>query len=674
MNLCNANAQYKRSISVLAKPKQDGLWLRWAPVDPIFWKLGNKNGYTIERITLKADGEMEPDSKIILTPSPVKPATAIEFEMIGQRSDEAATLAEILYGEDANQIINGNNFEAVLSHHNALENSYGIAMLMCDLSMDAANAGGLFYKDVSAKHGSRYVYRISIPGTPASANFQPGVIVVSIAAEKPLLKIDNLEAEFGDLTVTLRWPTLLHKGVYSAYHIQRSEDGKRFHNISDFPYIHMSENTSSEEAFFVDSLVSNQKKYFYRIHGISPFAETGPFSNVVSGEGKDNLFGLLVIREAKPTENKTVRIQWKFPKEMENQIEGFVVSKASNPDGPFTDVATRKVISKEQREFIDKITFNNTYYVLRAIDKNRKEVLRSFPYLVQVADDTPPATPLNITGRIDKNGMVNLNWQANSDLDLLGYRVFRNNSLHEEPVEVTKDILVKNSFMDTINIQVLNKKLYYFLIAVDRNYNTSDYSKPFELSRPDIIAPAAVVIKKTEMAGDSLKLQWINSVSPDVERYELSRIEHDEKLNRVIKTWRPSALSEAFTDTRLVPGKRYAYVFTVFDSTGNKTETRSREFLFEPGFRISVTGITSEIDRTDKKITLQWKNNEEATRCHIFRKMNDGHYMLYKTLEGNTEIFVDKNIHISNTYCYKIQPQYGNGVKAILSKEIKVLF
>src|SRR5690606_31603610 len=86
MNLCSADAQYKSSISVLAKSKQDGLWLRWAPVDPIFWKLGNKNGYTIERITLKADGEMEPDSKIILTPSPARPASATEFEIIGERS------------------------------------------------------------------------------------------------------------------------------------------------------------------------------------------------------------------------------------------------------------------------------------------------------------------------------------------------------------------------------------------------------------------------------------------------------------------------------------------------------------------------------------------------------------------------------------------------------------
>src|SRR5690606_35606048 len=105
-----------------------------------------------------------------------------------------------------------------------------------------------------------------------------------------------------------------------------------------------------------------------------------------------------------------------------------------------------------------------------------------------------------------------------------------------------------------------------------------------------------------------------------------------------------------------------------------KSETRSKEILFEPGFRISVTGIVSEINRTDKKITLQWKNNERATRAHIYRKVNDGSYTLYQTLEGNVETFIDQNIHISNTYSYKIQPQYTKGVKAILSKEIKVMF
>jgi hypothetical protein len=239
-------------------------------------------------------------------------------------------------------------------------------------------------------------------------------------------------------------------------------------------------------------------------------------------------------------------------------------------------------------------------------------------------------------------------------------------------VEVTKFILSKPVFIDTVNIKVLNKKIYYSIVAVDKNYNPSEYTAPILLMRPDIIAPAAPVLTRTEVVKDTIALAWINSASDDIAKYEMTKIEKDEKLSRVMLSWYPSAPLTTYKDLSITPGKTYQYRITAYDSAGNKSETKSREVYFEPGFRKAVTGIKDSVDRQNKKIILRWKNSEPATKCIIYRKVNDGPTKILITLEGNIESFTDTMISANNTYIYKIQPIYTKVVRAMISEEVKI--
>jgi hypothetical protein len=665
--------QQKNSVAILSRSKPDGIWLRWAPTSATYWKLGNKYGYTIERFTLTPTGDMEPNSKVTLTTDPLRPYTPAAFLPLSEQSDEVATLEELLYGEGSTTTYSVNDLSSILNKNNELENSYGIAMLMCDLSITAAKAGGLFFKDSSVEKSKRYVYRIKIAYTPPTGSIEPSVIITSYEDEKNLAEIKDLKVEFRDKTSTLSWSTLLHKGIYTAYYLERSTDGKNFKKLTDLPYVHMSEKLESETAFYVDSLEANQKKYFYRINGISPFAEQGPYSNTVSGEGKENLFGSVVLREGKVINDRQVSLNWEFPKELENQISGFMVSSAGNPDGPYNDLQ-KKALPKNIREFVDATQFNNTYYLIKAIDKNGEEITRSFPYLVQIEDNTPPAIPVGLNGTIEKNGLVTLSWDNNTDLDLLGYRLFRNNSNQEEPVEITQDILAEPTFKDTINVRVLDKKIYYSVIAVDKNYNTSGYSQTISLVRPDILPPTAPVFTKIELVKDSVLIEWLNSVSNDIESYELIRIEKESATRRTIKTWRPTQPVDKYSDRSLTPGHTFSYKIIVYDSAKNRSETVSKEIVYEPGFRKSVTNIKSSVDRITKTIALQWNNNEPGIKCIIYKKINDNPFSIYQTINGNIESFTDKAININNTYSYKIQIIYAKGAKSLASPEIKIIY
>ena len=44
------------NLRIIAKHKGSEVLLRWAPLNPVWWKLGNKYGYTLQRTTLNKDG------------------------------------------------------------------------------------------------------------------------------------------------------------------------------------------------------------------------------------------------------------------------------------------------------------------------------------------------------------------------------------------------------------------------------------------------------------------------------------------------------------------------------------------------------------------------------------------------------------------------------------------
>ena len=428
------------------------------------------------------------------------------------------------------------------------------------------------------------------------------------------------------------------------------------------------------------------------------------YSNIVKGEGKDNLSGLLIIREGKVMEssvkespaevpkkakrssrqpkNETpapgiagskVTIQWEFPVETENQITGFMVSRSNSAGGPYDDV-TKTALPKEARSYTDQTSLNNTYYQLRAVDKLGNEVSRSYPFLVQVEDNTPPVIPSGLTGSMDKSGIASLSWLPNTDPDIMGYRLFKSNSLKEEPVEITRAILTDLVYTDSVNIKVLNKDVYYHVIAVDKNYNASDYSKPLKLLRPDIIPPAAPIFTRSEVKKDSVILEWKNSISDDVAKYEFIKMEDRGTTLRLVSTWTQTSLRKAYTDIALTPGEEFQYKVIVYDSAGNSSEAVTRRILFESGYRKAAEELKATVNRDEKFITLQWKSEPSSVKCIVYKKINDERFLTYKTIEGAVNTFRDKGVNINNMYTYKIQLVYPNGIKSMVSKEISVTY
>ncbi len=658
-------------IKLLAKSKGSSVVLRWAPTDAALWQSGNRYGYKLERFTLNADGSVvEPagQGKALATQA-IRPISQREFDDLARTEERAAVVQEMIYGTFLGGAPAGP--AGILTRKQEAENRFGFALLLCDFSPQIAIAAGLQWTDKTVAMGARYIYRLSLAGAPAGMQVEPAVVVVDVREEKPLPSPDQLKVRFEDRKATLSWPVFLHKGIYTAYVVERSTDGKNYRPLSDLPYVFFSESRDPEYAHYVDSLPANDQTYSYRIKGLTPFGETSPASAVVSGAGKELWAGLAVIEGAKVLANKQVTVSWQFPEQYNAQINGYYLSRADRPDGPYKDIHA-KPIPAAQRSFTDAPPSPNNYYRLRVIDKRGAERAVSFPYLVQLEDNTPPAAPAGVTGKISPKGVATLSWPANGEADLLGYRVFKANRADEEFVEVTGVILPQPAFTDSVNLHTLTRQVCYKVVAVDRNYNPSDYSAPVELERPDLVPPAAAQFRRIEQRGDTLRIEWDNSPSEDIRWYELYRQEKATSAAIRIREWFPEDALTVYVDTRAYPGVVYRYLIKVHDKAGNVTGSLSREVDFETGVRPPVTDWTVAVDRDQKRIVINWQyTGLEATRCLIYRSRAGEPLRLYKTVAGNPGQFVDKDLVVNNGYVYKIKLDGKAGVQTRLSEAIK---
>lgn len=658
------------AIQVISHAKSDSVLLRWAPTDLTAWQLGNKYGYSIERFQLTADGTLQSSVPVKLHAC-VKPFSKEKLTQLAATHEEAALIQELIYSEE--EPLKETGPASILQKHDDLNNRFGMALLACDLMPGIAQAAGLFFSDTTAQAGARYIYKIALARITPNLKIEPGVIVVDVQPAKPLQPFNDLTATFKDKTVTLSWPLMLHKGVYSAYSIERyDEQEEQFKSISGLPYIPMHESSVHEQAHFVDSLVNNAQTYQYRVRGITPFGETGPPSNIVTGTGKDDLSGSIIIRQAIPEKDKII-IRWEFPMAFENVIGGFIVRKSETADGPYQDVTTKK-LSPATREFSEAAPVSSRYYQIKAVDANDQELSHSYPYFVHVEDNTPPAVPVGLTGKIDSTGLITFSWKNNTDADLLGYRLFAADDARQEFVEVTREIVLDTTFTDRVNINVLNKDVFFKIVAVDRNYNTSEYSSYVKLVKPDKIKPIAPVFSSITLTKEGVVLSWISSSSNDVARHVLLRKEKGKNDAAQLLAWFAQERTATFTDKTVSPGKKYQYTLQAYDSADNFSAVTSGDIYSGIAIHEAVTDLVATIDRAKKIITLRWKYDKPFIKVNIYRRKGNEPFSMYESISYTPREFMDKQVVVNNVYSYKIQLVLDTGARTELSKELKVSF
>ncbi|GGX29396.1 hypothetical protein GCM10007384_33280 [Aquimarina muelleri] len=648
------------SIKVLSRNNGTYVNLRWAPNTASAWLKLNKSGYEIERITIKKNRKLMPPSyekKILAT---IKPKPLEEWETIADKNDYALMIAQLLYGKSTITTAT-NPIANILALKKDIDQKYGYVVLAADMNFEAATMAGLGYTDTDVEQNTVYLYRIK--SLVPKSEIETGLKLVDLEKKDRLPAPIDLIALPEDKKITLAWDGEIFKSIFTAYHIEKSEDSIHFKRTGgDIPFINFNqEGSSNKQMIYNDSIVENYKPYYYRVVGVSAFGEKSPPSKIISAIGIKKLTATPKIVSHIVESPDAVILNWEFDKEAEKQIKEYTIDWAPKDEGPYTRIKTAIPVQNRSTK-IKKVEASN-YYKINAIGKSHQKTT-SLRHFVQPVDSIPPNPPIGLIGTIDSLGIVQLSWQANIEKDIQGYIVYKANLDNEAVIPATTELITGHTFTDTVEIKSLNSKVYYQLVALDKRYNISDRSEKIELTKPDIIPPIPPIFKDYKVTDKGVSLYWINSSSHDVAVHQLYR----KNLSKEKNTWQQLFMTDTitqYTDNTVVSGVQYKYAIFAEDNAKLQSEP-STPLTITARMSHSTTkvikGFNAIADREIKNITVSWrKMPDQVTEILVYRSKNEDQPMLWRQIPPSINKLVDTRINPDNTYTYTLKTIFGKG-------------
>jgi uncharacterized protein len=668
-----SQADTQPHIHVKAGIKQNEVRLRWAVDQANAWQKANTSGFTLKRYTLVRDGKTltVPEEKNL---GQFFPAKQKEWEIIVDKNDYAAIVAQSLFG-DSFEVELGNQkqgeLESILNKSQELEQRFAYALMAADLDFDVATLAGWGYIDKTVIPNERYVY---IVNTNQEVLIEKGEALAIIEDKDPELpKPLDFIGIFQDKSVLLSWEYLQLRDVYTSYFIERSNDGKSFSALSDLPVMNMNSQAQKESnnMVFVDSLQVANQPYSYRIRGKTIFGDYGPYSSIVSGEGRKKLEVTPRIKSARVGDDDKITLEWDFPKENEVDIQSFeLLYSPTDKENEYK--VTKNKLSSDKRSVIVKSESSSNYYKIRAVGKNNDH-RESFSVLVQPEDNTPPAIPIQLKAKIDSTGIAHIEWKPNTEADLEGYHIFRGNQKGEELMRITTQPIKEAVFNDSVQLANLNSKVYYYVTAVDFRKNQSEPSEIIEVDKPDIIPPQNPTFSKYEIKDGVITLDWYKSVSEDVTLHQLYRIDIDEPNAFAKKIYETKELTPTFSfqDKELQSDKRYIYFLKAIDKSNLISKESQRITLRNVDLRPKkvISNLTGTANQKEGRIDLIWKNQvNDITEIVIYRQKEGEKSSLLTTLNGQQNYLEDKNVTVGTKYTYLIKAMLSNNQPSTTEK------
>lgn len=675
LSVVTANGQegLPAKVHIIARAEENAILLRIAPGSPALWELGNKYGYVIERFTVTRDKQyLGSRERQVLTSQPLKPLPMAQWETMSLNNPFAEIAVEAIYGETFE--LSTDFSQDVMQMYNKakeLESRFSFAVFAADISPEVSQASGLYLKDTDVRKNEKYLYRVysTVPQTLIKSD--TGFVYTSLADFSPLPEIREVKAQFFDHLAMISWSTRYAQSFYSAYWIERSEDGKTFSRTSELPFVNTYPDDKPDPgvSFKLDSLGENNKTYFYRVIGISPFGITGPPSEVVKGEGVEALGASAAIRKIVDS-NGQADLVWEFPKEKESAIKGFEIERSSMPDRNFKTVSG--MLPSVTRTFHDSKPEGTNYYRVKTLGKNGAKSI-SFPVLFQLEDSIPPLQPTGLVGFIDTTGLVTLRWNNNREPDLSGYRVFRSNFQNSEFSQITSDPVDSAVFKEKIPLQNLSRAIYYKVQAIDTRFNPSTYSSVIKIMKPDQVAPVAPVFKSWRAEKDKIELTWSFSPSSDVTHHNLKT--RSTTSAEWITTRKFISTDKPVYNYQSMKGGDYEFMLEAVDSSGNSSVSKILKATLTGTPPKSIENIKATPDRTKKQIVLSWKETVPGTqKILIYRAEGDKPVTIYKAIPGNSLQFIDSQVSMNTTYSYYLKVVLEGGAESAFSEKLEVRF
>jgi len=651
-------------IKGLAQPMGDSIILRWGASTPEAWNRAKAEGYQIYKYKLGREPQL------VTTVFPW-PKEDIDDRI---KNDSMALLAaSLLYQKNLGQDASFN----VAQKSAMFDNFHGFSLFAADRSPLAADILGLRYVDKDVEVDSVYNYYIT---TDFIENGYVGANVYVTNTVQPLPTPSQFEAVPQDRAIKLVWNKSENQTKFSAYYVERSEDGTQYERLHSSPLVFAdSPQFPISEFFYVDSVAANNKTYYYRLTGSNSF---GLWSDYVYTEGQS--VDLMpppapqIIDALYEHSTKSLKISWKSV--IAEDLDKYQVLYSSTHDGVYSAVSP--LLTQEVTEYdlpVEGMNLNKEVNIKVQVYDTNGNINSSNYFSAIVPDYEDPDTPEGLQATIDTSGNVYIKWNAAQANDLRGYWVFWANSINDE-MSVINDYILEDTVLKwKVDDKTLNKHMWFCVAAEDNSYNKSKMSEAIKVLRPDKVPPSPPFQFPTVVEKDILAVSWRPSASLDVEKQIVYRKKREKYAEWVaMDTLIPTM--PLYLDTSLLYETVYDYRIVAIDQSGNQSKFSNQSFGKIPLPKSEV--VVDDFEAKSKSgaegrnsIRLNWTYKPVSKEFALVPVSFD----IYRSTGGNivdkitnTQAlsFFDDDIVPNVLYNYAVRIRFDNGWVGDLS-EIK---
>lgn len=546
---------------------------------------------------------------------------------------------------------------------------YGQAILNNNL----ARYAGLYYKDETAVLGQTYIYMLVASN---GAKIAPVAFSGPIMAKpfQALKAPDGLATQSGNRTVTLTWK---RSDNFMFYHIFRKKGYEKEIQLTPKPVL-VPDAVDGKEFTPTytdrDSTLQGGIAYSYRVVGVDYFGNMSEYSAPSTAFVRDltppsSAQEVVVVKK----NNKAI-INWK--PSLSAKCIGYNVYRSFVINGNYVKL-NATLLPLGTNSFEDLIQNENLthHYYIEAVDEFGNKSNSNIARFIGV-DTTPPATPIVADSKAGK-GVVTIQWRANNEKDLLGYRVYRSisndlesfNLIHVKPIR-------ERAFVDSLP-SVAQNRFYYKITAVDSAYNES-VAAMVSLKMPDLVPPQSPILTAVVLEKEKVKLEWETPPDLDLKGIIILRRVVSDTAREFAKI-SPSLISgksSSYTDASVQSGFRYEYALVASDSSDNASKRSASKFIYissnEP---ISAPQLVSaDYDSSARAVKIHWRMGtmkNMGVRRYLLKKENDGNFMPILLKDERDEYLLREIDPNSGEYRFKMRLLANDG-SIVESNEIKL--
>ncbi|MEZ5055570.1 MAG: hypothetical protein R2879_00895 [Saprospiraceae bacterium] len=662
------------NLHLMVKKEGNEVVLRWAPSTAQFWEQSNVSGYQIEKMVLpESKDDLKNSNFEKITSNAILPAAPERWEQWIDSDNYAATAYAALYVERPENP--GDLLQQLKTADDIRQKAFFLALLAADHSKLAADGLGLRFVDHFPGKGNRIIYRVfpSIPYEGTSRDTAYYLLDKSIAenaykAPKPITY--PMEKK-----VTIKWPkSSTVEFPFTSFFIERSNSPNGpFERLTEAPILNSKQKTT-EDAFlyFIDSIGVNYQPFWYRLVGNTPFGESSNPGESTMGMGEDKTPPVAPFNlQAEVLGKNLVKLTWEVSKPIATDAVGYKIGKASTSQGPFSAVHD-DLLPLTTQSFTHTLATEteDNYYAISIFD-TAGNYSESFPVYAFFIDTFPPAPPTGLRGFTDTSGMVHLHWNRSMETDLLGYRLYWNNSPNHVFAMATGEIIKDTTFSMPFNGKTLSETVRFSLVAVDAGFGHSDFSAPIELERKDEVPPYPGRFTGWSLDSNYVLITWEPGVSKDIKSQELWKKIKNEKWELIAKL---TKTVNSYRDENFITGSEVQYALKAIDD-----DNLVSDFSFPLGLHIEKTreldpvqNVEAEWDENTKSILLNWKSDGNLKKQYvIYRTTREENWESYEVVEEQNR-FQDNLIPAVDSIQYAVRVIDENGNQSLLSFSNKV--